>query len=136
MSDSFSESLRRALHRRDEWSHDRAKRVMQSLLAAVASAWLDWDEGAGESWARLLIGDKFAALVSLEMPLVIIRNSLMGYANGLSELDGIEVVPVSGFDDRSYSIDRELAQALQLPRLEAEFDTRHFSITEFWWATI
>jgi hypothetical protein len=136
MTLTLVEALRGAVRRRGEWNRDRAKRAIEYLLAAIAGSRLDWDEGAGEAWARLVIGDDLAALISLEWPLVLVRASLEHYTGNGPELEGAETFPVSDFDDRRYSIDDVLTEGLGIVVTDAEFDPRHFSLKELWWATV
>lgn len=126
-------ALKRALLARSGWSKARAEALVRALAASIASSWIDWDIGAGEMWARIMVGDAIGALVSIDLPLVIVRESLTAY---VESDDDVEVVAVDDFDARQYEIDDPTAEALNVAVPQGQFNPRAFSVQELWWATV
>jgi hypothetical protein len=125
--------IARALRDRGTWSTTRVEDLVREIAHTVVGSHVDWDLGAGENWARVLLGDDVCALVSAEMPLVILRASLAG---GVDSGPGVEVVTVDNFHAREHEIDAGTAEALGVTVPLAQFDRGAFSVMDLWWATV
>lgn len=133
MTTDLTAALKRALLARSAWSKDRAERLACTLGESIAGSWIDWDTAAGESWARIMVGDAIGALVSVDLPLVVVRRSLAQYVEADKD---VEVVSVEDFDAKQYGIDDETVTALDLTVPRSQFDPRRFSVQDLWWATV
>jgi len=116
-----------------------ASKVATSWSAALATEFarglgvhsepvIDWDDGAGESWVRLIVGNAVVAYVSTVFPVAIIeRNSapvnekIMVEAMASRELSSAKGALEAAFGDS--------------PRLDA-LNTERFSADELWYATV
>ncbi len=66
----MTDALWGALHLVDEWST-----TYSSIVAWAAARHggydIDWDAGAGESWIRLFVGDRWIAMLHTSVPIAI-----------------------------------------------------------------
>ena len=114
------------------WSGETFIGLLHSLAAGVDGASIDWDEGAGENWGRLLVGDEVIAMVFRPRPLMVVRSPL-------SEHDASAGVPVLAVEDMSaevFSAERAVVERLVDRAISSDWDDAKFSVDELWWATV
>ncbi|WP_433200402.1 hypothetical protein ACQP00_28715 [Dactylosporangium sp. CS-047395] len=95
---------------------------------------IDWDEGAGESWVRLIVDNAVVAYVSIVLPLVILERD----ATRFSEPDSkVKKIVVEAMASRELSSAKEVLVATfgDSPRLDT-FNAEQFSADELWYATV
>ena len=92
---SIDESLRRAASAAAVWSPAAAREVAATLARSLGAK-VDWDEGAGEEWLRVIDGPRFVALISVALPFVFVQRD--GYGSEGSNGD-LAVVAVDDFDE-------------------------------------
>ena len=122
-----------------------ASKVATSWSAALATEFarglgvhsepvIDWDDGAGESWVRLIVGNAVVAYVSTVFPVAIIeRNSAP-----VNEPDSkVQKIMVEAMASRELSSAKGALEAAfgDSPRLDA-LNTERFSADELWYATV
>ena len=50
--------------------------MLPVIATSISTATMDWDEDAGESWARFLVGDHLVAFVFMKAPLAILLDDI------------------------------------------------------------
>ena len=93
----------------------------------------DWDEEAGENWARVLVNAEVACLLSVNCPLVIVLDRYLPAIAGC--VSNAVVVSVDSMETRAYAASRESARRLRGAEPD-EIDFAGFSMEELWWATV
>lgn len=115
------------------WGVARANEFARGLKFQ-SSAVMDWDEGAGESWVRLIVDDAVVAYISVILPLVILCRGAMR----LGEPDPrVQEIVVETMENRELSTAKSALEAAfgASPRLDT-FDAEGFSADELWYATV
>jgi hypothetical protein len=101
---------------------------------------LDWDEDAGEDWARVLTGGKVAVLVSLIGPLAIVIGDATGWdrAEAGEGPGGVVVLEVPGLDAVVLRCDPGVLRAAFGDRVvdNPALDADAFSAGDLWFATV
>lgn len=140
MTLTISESLFRAATSASSWSDGRVRSVLAELVSADPSRAADWDEEAGEAWARVLDDRGVVAFVSGQLPLLIVRSGTSGSPDLGSDV--LEVIEVRAVDDRDLRADRTAIEAA-FPELASSLaedpsllDPEAFSAEELWYATV
>ena len=132
MNQDVTFSLERALGR--SWSRQQAEAALAFLSTATPEAMPDWDHGAGEQWARILLNNEVVAYLSMVAPIVI----------GLRDL-GLRTRPIPGapclievqsMDAADLSIRRDLLQRLAGRSISDVVDSNSLSPDELVWATM
>lgn len=105
---------------------------------------IDWDEEAGEDWARLLKGDSVLVALRSDAPIAFVCGT-DDISKRLSDDlvgDGWEVIRSTGWDEPEFSLDGPTATALfphwffaAVPPQNGSWDPHNFSASDFWWAT-
>lgn len=115
-----------------DWSREAAH-ATASTLAISASARIDWDDGAGEQWLRILKAHRVIALVSVQVPLVIAE----GPRRTADAPERVVVIHVSDFDEPEIAASKEtLASAFGSSERFHILDTVGFSVNDLWYATV
>jgi hypothetical protein len=130
---SIEKSLERAVLAAAGWS-SRAAREAAAALTSSSAATVDWDEGAGECWVRLIIGPRVVALFSVTLPFVLIQQNI----GELKELGrDMIVVAIDDFDKIQLSCSREtLNEAFGSSDRFGLLDPQGFSANDLWYATV
>jgi hypothetical protein len=125
--------------RSTSWTNADFQRLVSNLLESVGESSLDWDQGAGEGWARILVGNQVVAIVRFDEPLVFLLDRYLtgSLANELQE-HKIVLVRTGDMDSKTYKLDvesiRDIFPNLQWP-YEA-IDPGELSVLDLWWATV
>jgi len=95
---------------------------------------VDWDEGAGEGWLRVLADAHLVALVSTKLPFVFLQASTSEVADSV---EGVTVVAVSDFYDVQLSCSLAILGEIfgASPRFRS-LDPDGFSANDLWYATV
>lgn len=130
---SIDESLQRAASTAATWSSTAAWQIASSLALSFETE-VEWDEGAGEEWLRVLAGSRLVALVSIKLPFVFIKRSV-------NELTGssqnVVFVAVADFDDVELSCSSAvLAEVFGGTKRLGVLDPDGFSANDLWYATV
>ncbi|HEU0129974.1 MAG TPA: hypothetical protein VFQ85_03155 [Mycobacteriales bacterium] len=136
MTVSFAAVVRRAFDRRATWDKVYSKALVTDLVTRWSGVRVDWDGGAGEEWASLLSDASVEGIVSMVMPLTIVRTHRLDSTRHAAAPYGVDVFAVDDFDARNLTLDDDLAAALGVDFDPEQFDPSRFSVMEFWWATI
>lgn len=142
MTQDISSALRQAFDRRASWSPREVRRLLEAVIAVPGAAtFADWDEDAGEDWARVVDDAGVVALVSARLPIVIARSSLIT-AGVLGLPPEPEVVPVDATDTSLLRADAE-ALSTAFPEIEqaladnqTSFAREGFTADELWFLTV
>jgi hypothetical protein len=131
----ISEDLLKAASMRSEWTRDQGRLLALTLSDSIPDAGLDWDEDAGEEWARILVEEDVAALVRIRIPLVIVVRQEarriggeIGDAAILIVVDDMDALNLSAQED-------SLLMAFPERELSANLDPEEFSSSDLWFAT-
>jgi hypothetical protein len=122
--------------RRGPWSVEGA-RDLAATLARRTGATVEWDEDAGERWARVLTGRHVLALVRTDLRLVLHRTDWAGRPppDLTSE---VVLTPIENFDECIFEADRQVLRSAfpSLVSAPESLDAERFSISDLWWATV
>lgn len=129
----IDESLRRAASSAAAWSSGAAREMALSF-ARSSGVEVDWDDGAGEEWLRVLDGSRVMALVSVKLPLAFIRGDA---SERIETFDDISLITVSDFDDPRLSCAPViLEEGFGATRRFESIDAGGFSANDLWYATV
>lgn len=130
---NIDEHLLKAREVAGSWTAATATEVAQAI-GRRCEAVIDWDEGAGESWVRLVIGRAVVAYVSTVLPLAIIERRLAE----TGELDPkVHSIVVGAMADPELSsseaaVEIAFGQSSRLDMLNRD----GFSADDLWYATV
>lgn len=140
---NFADLIAAASKNRDGWNAQRALQCAQSLSDAVDSSlrvkvrWVDWDDGAGENWARVLWDNDVVAVVAMPLPLALVSERI-GESPGTEALTGVVVSRFAEWGRPLYtigSVDAAL-RAFAMPAWpDVDLDAP-VSPWDIWWATV
>ncbi|MEV4420723.1 hypothetical protein AB0L40_12215 [Patulibacter sp. NPDC049589] len=141
MTQDITEALARATTLAASWTVDSVHAATRRLAAASDSRLtIDWDDDAGEDWARLLDGPTVVALISAQIPLLIVSDSLPKPA--LSTTDEFVVLTVGEMDTAALSANVEVLRSA-FPQIWAlsladggGLSPDRFSPDELWFLTV
>ena len=132
--------LKRAKEKRIFHYDDEFKELLVQIKAADSNLKLDWDDGAGEEWARFTnLADGIVCMINTKIGVVFIRESYE-YDNIRSVVTSLEVVFTTDFCSNNWCI--------ELDRLQNEVeeicwhtapdvvDTTCFSLDDLYFATV
>jgi hypothetical protein len=135
----LSQVLRRARESATDWSKGHLSEALQACSTLIEHVHLDYDDFAGESWARALVGDAVVAIVHNDVPLAFLLDK---HANDqlLHNLDeqGVVVVTIADFDAKEFSANASiLNEVFGLEEWPTEaVNPSAFSILDLWWASL
>jgi len=99
---------------------------------------VDWDDGAGEDWARVFDHSAFMAIIWRRGPFAIALTELPAPVATWLEKSGLDVLRVPSFDTPSFRLERSAVPVVmgadQWP--EDEVPLEGMSIRDLWWATV
>ena len=76
--------------------------MLSAVAASIPGAMEDWDQGAGEDWARCLRGETTVAYVGMKWPILILLTSLADVARNSGER--VEIILVESMDASNLSV--------------------------------
>jgi hypothetical protein len=110
--------------------------VLVNVAGGLSGARLDWDEGAGEEWARIADTHGIVALIHLHVPLALVA------ANHADELDLAKHLPtysiatVANMDAPILSAHHDDLETLAGRKVSSAIDPEEFSANDLWWVTV
>lgn len=130
---SIDDSLRRAASAASAWS-PRIAREVANTIARGLTADVDWDEGAGEEWLRVMDGPRQLALVSIKVPFAFISTNAEGSKSSATE---IVTIDIDDFDKVQLSCSPLILAEVfgSSDRLDA-LDSESFSANDLWYSTV
>lgn len=117
------------------WNLERARRVLQRLAVQTEGATVDWDEGAGENWARVLVGTRVRAFVWMKGRLVIAAAVPEDVVAELHR-ERIVVLQVPDMDSECFCADRSAITGFAGRPISEALNEAQFSAEELVWATL
>jgi hypothetical protein len=115
------------------WAAETATSVARGLIGHH-DATIDWDEGAGESWIRLVVGGAVVAYVSAVLPLAIVERRL---ALAGRHDPRVELIEVEGVGNPELCCsDAALRTAFGDSRRFELLNNEQFSADDLWYATV
>lgn len=135
----ISTSVMQALQDRQHWGASRAHAVAKRLRHAVPRGSIDWDQGAGENWIRVLTASSNpAGIVAVPLPIAIVERQWSDQCGPLPE---VALVAVTQFDAATLCMDIDVLQELLLafhepPAAARGFDVAGFSAQQLWYVTV
>jgi hypothetical protein len=121
----------------ETWTEALFCAFLDKLSGAFAGAKIDWDDGAGEEWGRVLWGKELLALVWLRGAFVFVGASHTEIFSPLFLGSSVQFEVVDDWDKSQYQIDRGvLLQLIGRGKISDAFDSRQFSASDLWWATV
>ena len=126
--------LLRAREAAGSWSATAAVEAARALGGGRPEAVIDWDDGAGESWVRLLAGNTVIAYVSTVVPLAMIT----GQSAETTGLDSVaQSITVSSMTDPELSSSQAAIETAFGPSERfGLLDLEQFSADDLWYATV
>jgi len=125
-----------AYEQKNSWSEEALVSTLHLLGTLFPFASLDWDEDAGESWARFLRRNNVFIYVRADMPVVIV---LRAYASEVeSALSGqVVVINVPSMSAQNFSFDvSEIGRLFPEHIWSSDVNPNSFSIDELWYTTV
>lgn len=112
-----------------------ARSLLEWLSASVEGAKADWDEEAGEDWARVLVGTQVVAFVWMRAPLAIVSSVPESVLSGLAERQ-VAVAQVPDMGSACLCVERRscVTQFAGRP-ISDVFNHECFSAEDLVWAT-
>jgi hypothetical protein len=131
-------ALMEAYERRGGWGPEMLRSFLDCVMAKHRGVTADWDDDAGESWARLFAGGDVVGHVCVHAPLVFVRSPL-NQAEVWSCASDVIVMAVPDFEAPVFAV--EVPALRRLFPTVREFpthalDERRLSIGDICWATI
>lgn len=140
MTKDITPSLRRAVSKGQHWSRDDVQRTVIEIAGEGSDRSLDWDEGAGEAWARVVDADGVVAMVYARLPLIVVREEASAEIDRLAwNAEMIDVTSVADEDlraDEARLIEAFPELAAHLHDGKPEFSPECFTAEELWFLTV
>ncbi|MEZ4312948.1 MAG: hypothetical protein R3F14_33420 [Polyangiaceae bacterium] len=133
MMQDISNNLERALVARAAGALGRS--ALETLVADVPGARLDWDEDAGESWARVLQDGNVVAYLWARGPLGFVHTAASKIVLRLRS-KGLDVIVLEDLAKDSLSAPRDLVERLAGRSVSEVLDHQGFSAEDLAWATL
>lgn len=114
--------------------------LLKKIHSADSNLKLDWDDGAGEEWARFSDREKgVVCMVSAKIGLAFIRKSY-NFNNIKSAIDMLEIVFTEDYSSENWFVDLVILKK-QIPELywhasEGAVNTNSFSLDDLYFATV
>jgi hypothetical protein len=130
----ISEILAKVVLARAAWSVDAAHEFFGSVAQALVAD-IDWDEDAGEQWARLVRGNAVVAMAWVSAPLLLVDAE---HASDLAVLSvselsilvtSLEAVEITANRERLFEVFGDRAHSVAL-------ESDCFSAEDLWYATV
>jgi hypothetical protein len=93
---------------------DRTRKCFKTLNESVLGVSIDWDEEAGEEWARLLYGDSVLVAMRADAPIAFVcgTDDISKRLGDDLVSDGWEVIRSTSWDEPEFRLDGPTATAL------------------------
>lgn len=134
------EVLKRAKMKKIYPNHNAFKNLLTQIEAASNSLILDWDDGAGEEWAKLYSSKEgCVCMISAQIGVAFIRKSYRNKAV-LGVLNSVLTIFTEDYSSVEWSIDLE-ALKTEVPEIywhssENAVHSSSFSLDDLYFATI
>lgn len=116
------------------WKPDEFHAYLNSLTDSTEDGIFDWDEFAGENWARVLIQDQPVIYLHRSAPLVFIQKNLQ---NIIPKVNSLFYITFLDPDDAIYSLDENFFEQWSHGRSKSgELNANSLSVSDIWWATV
>jgi hypothetical protein len=115
------------------WTTGSALETANDLKPQPSSR-VDWDEGAGESWARVIDKRRVVGMVSTKLPIVFIEKAL-----DMRSIDVKSISVVQVCDMESIELSAQLSSLEQAFGESSRFhmlSSAGFSADDLWYATV
>lgn len=117
------------------WSSQRLNATLAALAEAVPGSAVDYDEDAGEEWARLLLGNDIVAILWLRGAFGLVHRRFSDLVPQLTSA-GLVIEVISDWDAPVFTIDREdLCSLFERGTMTDAVNPARLSASELWWAT-
>lgn len=134
------ETLRKARQNSLFLDQQEFKNILMKIQRMDMELELDWDDGAGEEWARLSNwSDGIVCMINVKLRLVFIRKKYK-IKNIEKILEGFEIVFTENYDSEDWSMDVGKLES-EIPEInwhasEDAVNTSCFSLNDFYFATV
>jgi len=133
MNRDVSTLLEAAMSR--SWSVAQATALLGIMSASMPGTEVDWDEGAGEYWARCIDGGRVVAFVGMKWPLVILLARRSGVAKTWGQ--DVELLLVDDMDAPSLRADQDTLERFSVRQAQpSAFNGNAFSAEDLVWLTV
>lgn len=118
-----------------DWRPERSVQLAGAIAGRLGSQ-LEWDDGAGEDWARVLAGGRVVVLVCMLGPLLIVTGDIAADVAGIAAK--LLVISVPSIDDEILECQGESLRAAfgEQGWDETDFDMTCFSAGDLWYMTV
>lgn len=113
----------------------QAELVLKWLASELEDSEVDWDQGAGESWGRVIAGGRVGAFVWMKGPLAIVVAPSEAIVKELGKRE-VAVIPAVDMDATCFTSERSVVEALAGRPVSDAFEHTRFSAEDLVWATI
>ena len=135
MTVDLTSIIQEAKQRSPDWSTKSVWNSLKRISQKIENAQIEWDEGSGEDWGRVLSKGEVCAIVYRNFPLVIVLEKHIGSVS--EDLENVVVVDIQDFETRKYRINKDKINSFFPPdRWSDTVSPGNFSIRELWWTTV
>lgn len=134
------ETLRKAKQKKIFTNQKEFKDVLAQIQSADMELRLDWDDGAGEEWARFgNLTDGIVCMINTGLGLAFIKKKYR-FQNIEHILKNFEIVFIENYSLNDWSIDVKKLK-MEIPEIdwhasEDAVNTKCFSLDDFYFATV
>lgn len=124
-----------------QWSEAKFTKLLEQARDLLKGSSIDWDDGAGEDWGRLIHGRGGVALaVNRLVPLAIVVTPADARLLTLLDESGVIPITTSDWERPEFSADPSVAERVfrvfRWPHSPDEIDMRALSANDLWWMTV
>ena len=116
------------------WDRVRARDVLELTSARIEGSTTDWDEAAGEDWARLICGRHVVAFIWTRGPLAIISDAAASALTDLTQ-QKVSIVRVPDTDSQCLMSTRSSVEKFAGRPVSPVLNNAQFSAEDLVWAT-
>lgn len=115
----------------------KATNLLLSISQVIPEAKIDWDLGAGENWASIIVGEDSIGIIHSDVPIAFFLDKYYASVADLMANNHVKLIAVADFEEECFKLDSNQAKKI-LPgiRMSSAIKLDILSIADLWWATI
>lgn len=118
-----------------DWDSHQVDRVLQLMRREIPNLEVDWEIG-DENWARVLQAGLVAALVSAELPIMILNQNLEPLKDRIQSEIPLLALVLAKFEEPVFEDRREDLEELFARSLSENVSYGELSVDDLWWLTV
>ncbi len=115
----------------------KATNLLSSISQIIPQAKIDWDLGAGEDWASIIVDEDSIGIIRSDVPIAFFLDKYYDLVANLMANSQVKLISVADFKEECFKLDSNHAEKI-LPgiRMSSAIKLDMLSIADLWWATI